>query len=123
MSNQEQSIQRALNELEKGLFPSIRQATEYHHVPKFTAAYRRAGRPSVAQTDRKFQRLSKEEEKLLIQYFGTFKGRIYALITLEFDESSPKSCRVKGTIRHLESIMLHASYSAIQSSKRAKLGL
>jgi hypothetical protein len=69
MSNQEQSIQRALDELGIGLFPSIRQATEYHHVPKSTAAYRRAGRPSVAQTDRKSQRLSKQEEKVLIQYF------------------------------------------------------
>jgi hypothetical protein len=69
MSNQEQSIQRALNDVEMGLFPSISQATEYYHVPKSTAAHRRAGRPSVAQTERKSQRLSKEEEKVLIQYF------------------------------------------------------
>jgi len=69
MSNQEQSIQRALNELDMGLFGSIRESSEYHHVSKSTVAHRRAGRPSVAQTDRKSQRLSKEEEKVLIQYF------------------------------------------------------
>ena len=69
MSNQDQSIQRALNELDMGLFTSITKSSAYHHVPESTAAHRRAGRPSVAQSDRKSQRLSKEEEKVLIQYF------------------------------------------------------
>ncbi len=65
-SNKEQSIQRALNDLELGLFSSIGQATDYYGVPKSTVAHRRAGRPSVAQTDRISQRLSKEEEKVFI---------------------------------------------------------
>jgi Tc5 transposase DNA-binding domain len=69
MPNQEQSIQRALNEPYLGLFDSIRKSAEYHHVPKSTVAYRRSGRSSVAETDRKSQRLSKEEERVLIQYF------------------------------------------------------
>jgi hypothetical protein len=69
MSNQEQSIQRALNDIELGLFPSIAKATKYYHVSKSTAAHQRVGRPSITQTDHKSQRLSKEEEKVLIQYF------------------------------------------------------
>jgi hypothetical protein len=69
MSNKEQSIQRAVNEVEMGLFSSLRESTQYHHVPNSTAAHRRNGRLSVAQTDKKSQRLSKEEEKVLIQYF------------------------------------------------------
>jgi hypothetical protein len=68
MSNKEQSTQRALNELDMGLFSSLRESTQYHRVLNSTAAHRRAGRPSVAQTDRKSQRLSKEEERVLIQY-------------------------------------------------------
>ena len=68
-SNKEQSIQRALNDLELGLFSSIGQAADYYGVPKSTVAHRRTGRPSVVQTDHISQRLSKEEEKVLIQYF------------------------------------------------------
>jgi hypothetical protein len=53
MSNKEQSVQRALNELDVGLFSSLRESTQYHRVPNSTAAHRRAGRPSVAQPDKK----------------------------------------------------------------------
>jgi hypothetical protein len=52
-----------------GLFSSLRESAQYHRVPTSTAAHRRAGRLSVAQVDKKSQRLSKEEEKVLIQYF------------------------------------------------------
>ena len=69
MSDQEQSIQQASNEVELGLFNSIRKAASYHNVPKSTVAYRRAGRLSVAETDRMIQCLLKQEEKVLIQYF------------------------------------------------------
>jgi hypothetical protein len=69
MLNREQSIQRTLNELDLGLFDSIRKSAEYHHVPKSTVAHRRLGRSSIAESDRKSQRLSKEEERVLIQYF------------------------------------------------------
>jgi hypothetical protein len=113
MSNREQSIQRALNELEMSLFPPTHKVTEYPY----------AGRLSVAQTDRKSQRLSKEEEKVLIQYFGDLQRQNLCPISLEFDELSPKSCRIEGIIRRLESTMLCASYNAIQSSKQAKLRL
>jgi DDE superfamily endonuclease len=68
MSNKEQSIQRALNDLDLGLFSSIRKAAAYYHVPKSTLAYRRQGRDSIAALDRTSQRLSKEEEKVLVQY-------------------------------------------------------
>ena len=68
-SNKEQSVQQAVNELEMGLFPSIGKAATYHGVAKSTAAHRRAGRPSIEATDRKSQRLLKEEEKVLLQYF------------------------------------------------------
>jgi hypothetical protein len=80
------------------LFPSIAAAADHHHVLKTTAAYRRVGRPSVAQTDRKSQRLFNKEEKALIQYFETSRGRTYALITPGFDESSPKSCKINEII-------------------------
>ena len=69
MSDQEQSIQRASNELDTGLFSSIRKAADHHGVAKSTVAHRRAGRNSVAKIDRKSQRLSNEEEKVLVQYF------------------------------------------------------
>ena len=44
MSNKEQSIQRALDDLEPGLLPFLRESTQYHRVPNSTAAHRRAGR-------------------------------------------------------------------------------
>ncbi len=69
MSNKEHSIQRASNDVDLGLFDSIRKAADYYDVPKSTVAYRRAGRPSIAETERISQRLSKQEEKVLIQYF------------------------------------------------------
>jgi hypothetical protein len=68
MSNQEQSIQRASHDVELALFSSIRKAADYHHVPKSTVPYRRAGRNSIANVDRRSQRLSNEEEKVLVQY-------------------------------------------------------
>ena len=46
-SNKEQSIQRALNDLELGLFSSIGQAAEYYDVPKSTVAHQCTGRESV----------------------------------------------------------------------------
>jgi hypothetical protein len=86
MSNREQSIQRALNELETGLFPPTHKVTEYPH----------AGRLSVARTDRKSQRLSKEEEKVLIQYFGDLQRQNLCPISLEFDELSPEILQNSG---------------------------
>jgi hypothetical protein len=69
MSNKEHSIQQASNDVDTGLFSSIREASDYYDVPKSTVAHRRAGRLSVAEIDRSSQRLSKQEEKVLIQYF------------------------------------------------------
>ncbi len=68
MSNKEHLIQKASNDVDLGLFSSIRKAADYYDVPNSTVAHRRAGRPSVAETDRISQRLSKQEEKVLIQY-------------------------------------------------------
>ena len=68
-SNKEQCVQRALNELVMGLFSSVGNAVGHHGVAKSTAAHRHAGRPSIEATDRKSQRLSREEEKALVQYF------------------------------------------------------
>ena len=68
-SDKEHLIQNASNDVDLGLFSSIRKATDYYNVPKSTVAYRRAGRPSIAETDRISQRLSKQEERVLIQYF------------------------------------------------------
>ena len=68
-SSIEHSIQQALNDVKVGLFSSIRKAASYYDVPKSTAVHRRAGRPLIAETDRISQRLSKQEEKVFIQYF------------------------------------------------------
>ena len=67
-SNQGHSIKRAVNEYELGLFSSIRKAAAYHKVPRSTVAHWRAGRESIAKTERKSQRLLNEEEKVLLQY-------------------------------------------------------
>lgn len=68
MSDHEHSIQNASNDVDLGLFSSIRKAADYYGIPKSTVAYRRAGRDSVAKTDRKSQRLSNEEERILIRH-------------------------------------------------------
>lgn len=65
----EQSIQRALDEFEKGLFSSLRKAANHHGVPRTTLSYRLRGRRSTAEADRKSQRLSKDEERALVRYF------------------------------------------------------
>jgi hypothetical protein len=75
MSNQEQSIQRASHDIDLALFSSIRKAADYHHLPKSTVAHRRAGRNSIANVDRRSQRLSNEEEKVLIQYARDLQRR------------------------------------------------
>ena len=67
--NKEQSVQWAVNELEMGLFLSIGKAAMYHGIVKSTAAHWCARWPSIKATDRKSQRLLKEEEKVLLQYF------------------------------------------------------
>ena len=95
-SNKEQSIQRALNDLELGLFSSIGQAADYYGVPKSTVAHRRAGRPSVAQTDRISQRLSKEEEKVLIQYFRDLQRQNLCPNYTQIRRIIAELCRNKG---------------------------
>jgi helix-turn-helix, Psq domain len=68
MSNKEQSIQRALNDVELDLSGSVRKAASHYPVIKSTLAHRRQGRDSIAILDRTSQRLSKEEEKVLLHY-------------------------------------------------------
>ena len=51
------------------LTSSIRKAADYYDVPKSTVAYRRAGRDSIATTNRKSQRLSNEEEEVFVRHF------------------------------------------------------
>jgi Tc5 transposase DNA-binding domain len=68
MSNQEHRIQNALNDLQTNRFSSIRQAAAYNDVPRSTLTHRRGGRNSKANIERKSQRLTNQEEKLVIQW-------------------------------------------------------
>jgi hypothetical protein len=68
MSDHEDSVQRASNDIDLGLFSSARKAADYYGVGRSTVTHRRAGRDSVAKTDRKSQRLSNEEETVLIRH-------------------------------------------------------
>ena len=100
-SNKEKSIQRALNDLELGLFSSFDQAAAYYDVPKSTLAHRRAGRESVAKTNRISQRLTKEEEKVLIQYFRDLQRQNLCPNYTQIRRIIAELCRNKGDLNPL----------------------
>ncbi len=68
MSDQEQRVQQALNDLEDGKYRSTRQAALANRVPKSIVAYRRRNRPLIVNKERKSQRFTNEEERALIQW-------------------------------------------------------
>lgn len=68
MPTDERSIQNASNDIDLGFYTSLDAAAEANTVPKSTLGHRRAGRPSHAQVSRKNQRLSNEEEKVVMQW-------------------------------------------------------
>ena len=67
-SNQEEKIQKALNDLLEQKFCSIKQAADYYSVPSSTLAHRVRGRQSKANIERKSQRFTNEEERVLVQW-------------------------------------------------------
>ena len=102
-SEKEHLIQNALNDVDLGLFNSIRQASEHYNVPKSTVAYRRTGRPSITEIDRISQRLSKQEERVLIQYFR--------------DLQRQHLCPNYAQIRRMVTKLLHSKGDKIQLGK------
>jgi adenylate cyclase class IV len=65
-SEQEEEIQKALNDLQENKFNSIKQAADYYNVPSSTLAHRVRGRRSKANIERKSQRFTNKEEKVLV---------------------------------------------------------
>ena len=67
-SNQEQSIQQALLDVDTQRFRSIRQAAAYHKVASSTLGHRRGGRQAQTSIDRNTQRLTKSEERVVVTW-------------------------------------------------------
>ncbi len=67
-SNQEQSIEQALIDLDTQRFRSIRQAAAYHEVPLSTLGHRTRGRRARSSIDVTTQRLTKSEERVLVAW-------------------------------------------------------
>ena len=67
-SNQEQSIQQALLDVETQRFRSIQQAAAYHKVARSTLGHRRGGRRVRTSIDLNSQRLTKSEERVLVTW-------------------------------------------------------
>ena len=65
-SNQEQSIQQALLDVETQRFRSIQQAAAYHKVARSTLGHHRGGRQARTSIDLNSQRLTKSEERVLV---------------------------------------------------------
>ena len=65
-SNQEQSIEQALIDVENQRFRSIRQAAIYHKVAPSTLGHRKRGRRVRTSIDLNSQRLTKSEERVLV---------------------------------------------------------
>ena len=65
-SNQEQSIEQALIDLDTHRFRSIRQAAAYHEVAPSTLGHRTRGRRARNSIDTNSQRLTKSEERVLV---------------------------------------------------------
>ena len=68
MSNKDQRVENASNDLDLGFYNCLDAAALANRVPKSTLGHRRAGRPSIARIERKSQRLNNEEEKVLVQW-------------------------------------------------------
>lgn len=68
MSNQEHSIQQALESLDRREYRSVAQAAIAYGVPKSTLAHRRAGRRPRDKSDLKSQRLTHRQEDILVQW-------------------------------------------------------
>jgi DDE superfamily endonuclease len=67
-SEKEQNVQKALNELLEKKYRSIQQAALANGVASSTLAHRVRGRRSIHNVERKSQRFTNEEEKLLGQW-------------------------------------------------------
>ena len=67
-SNQEQSIQQALLDVETQRFRSIQQAAAYHKVVHSTLGHCRGGRRVRTSIDLNSQRLTKSEERVLVTW-------------------------------------------------------
>jgi hypothetical protein len=68
MSDQEENVQRAINDLDSKRFRSIRQSELYNRVPRATVAHRIGGRKARAQKELKSQRFTNQEERSIVQW-------------------------------------------------------
>ena len=67
-SNQEQSIQQALLDVETQRFRSIQQAAAYHKIVRSTLGHRRGGCRVRTSIDLNSQYLTKSKERVLVTW-------------------------------------------------------
>ena len=66
MSDQEENVQKAINDLDSKRFRSIQQSALYNRVPRATVAHRIGGRKAKARKELKSQRFINQEERSII---------------------------------------------------------
>ena len=101
MSNQEQNIQNALNDLQLKRFRSIRQSALYNHVSPTTLAYRVGGRKSKTQTERKSQRFTNQEEKSIVQWLSDLQRQHISANYIHIREMLQNLLQKKGDLKPL----------------------
>ena len=73
MSDQEENVQKAINDLDSKRFRSIRQSALYNGVPRATVAHRIGGRKAKAKKELKMQRFTNQEERCIIQWINNLQ--------------------------------------------------
>ena len=91
MSDQEQKVQKAVDDVEFKRFRSIRQSAMYNGVSPTTVAYRVGGRKAKSQSQRKNQRFTNQEEKSIVQW----------LCDLQRQHISPNYARITEMLQNL----------------------
>ena len=68
MANREESIHSALDELNSGIYSSLRAASKAYKIPRSTSRARLAGSQSHTIAHRNQQRLTIDQEESLVEW-------------------------------------------------------
>jgi hypothetical protein len=101
MSNKEERIQEALDDFRSGRFQSISQSAAFHDVPRSTLNHRNRGRDSLTKADRSQQRLTNEQERVVVQWIRDLQRQYLNLNYIRIREVVVQLLRQNGDHRPL----------------------
>ena len=101
MSNQEDNILQAVDDIRNRRYKSIRQCVAYYGVPRSTVASQLRGRKSKTEIDHKSQRFTVQEQKSIIQWINDLQRQHRSLNHAELRGLLENLLQKKGDFRPL----------------------